>query len=174
MTQTPEPQAPDIQTPARRPGWLRWLLLVSLALNLLVAGVVVGHLFGDGPDRRVPRADQMGGPLTFALSKEDRREIGKSLRREYREGRPSRSQIAADYRSVIDTLRADPFDRARLEEVFARQLTSATSRIAIGQRLLLERIEGMDTADRRAFADRLEEGLERHKRRDEERERPER
>ena len=76
MTQTPDNLAPDKSTSARTPLWLRIIFFLSLALNLLVAGLVIGHMLGDGPDRRVPRVDRMGGPMTFALSHEDRRAIG--------------------------------------------------------------------------------------------------
>ena len=151
------------QTPEkpRRRGLLRIVLFVSLALNLLVAGAVVGHFLNDRPDRRVPRVDRMGGPLTFALTHEDRRAIGHALRREYRKDRPSREEIAADYRDVIGALRADPFDATRVQASLDRQLNAATDRIALGQRLLMERIVEMSAEDRAAFADRLEEGVQR-------------
>ncbi|EAQ01925.1 hypothetical protein OB2597_00870 [Pseudooceanicola batsensis HTCC2597] len=153
---------PDTKGPGGRLGWLRWLLFASLALNLLIAGIVVGHAVADPPDRRVPRVDRIGGPLTFALDHEDRRAIGKALRREYREARPSRSEIAGQYRNAIAALRADPYDPEQLETVFENQLDAARERMEIGQRLLLERIAAMDPTERRAFADRLEEGVERH------------
>jgi uncharacterized membrane protein len=114
----------------------------------------------DEPDRKVPRVDRIGGPLTFALSHDDRKEIGKALRQQYRQGRPTRAQIQEEYQQAITALRADPYDRAGLEAVFAAQLAGATERVAIGQRLLLERIAQMSSDERRAFADRLEEGLE--------------
>ena len=156
MTDTTEKTAPQT-----RLGRWRWLLLASLALNLMVAGVVIGHALGDGPGRKVPRVDRIGGPMTFALSHDDRRQIGEALRREYKDGRPSRAQIKAEYSDVITALRSDPYDRARLEAVFARQLSGATDRMAVGQRLLLERIATMTTAERQAFAERLEDGLSR-------------
>jgi len=159
MTNTPDPK-PTGQKP-RRLGWLRWVLLPSLALNLLVVGLVVGHVIGDKPDRRVPRVDRMGGPMTFALSHEDRREIGKALRQEYRESRPSRDAIRQQYQDVIAALRAEPFDKAALEAVFEAQLAGANQRVAIGQKVLMDRIETMSPEERAGFASRLEEGLKR-------------
>ena len=147
------------QTSTRSPLWLRGLLFVSLCLNLLVAGSVIGHLFADGPERKVPRVDRMGGPMTFALTPEDRHEIGKSLRAEYRAGRPSRREVLADYQSVITALRADPFDPAAVQASFDSQLEASTERIAIGQQILMDRLTAMSPEDRHRFADRLEEGL---------------
>ncbi|WP_407492773.1 periplasmic heavy metal sensor [Pseudooceanicola sp. MF1-13] len=160
MTGNPQTSAP--QGPAsRKLGWLRWILLPSLALNLLVLGLIAGHVIFDEPDRRVPRVDRMGGPLTFALSHEDRREIGDALRREYRDARPSRAELQAQYQDVIAALRQDPYDRAAIEQAFADQLDGVTQRVAVGQKVLLDRIESMSADERSAFADRLEEGLKR-------------
>ena len=59
----------------RSPLWMRILLGVSLALNLAVAGLVVGaslRLIGpDGP----PAPHTFGGALIRALPHDDRREI---------------------------------------------------------------------------------------------------
>ena len=145
----------------RRMGWpLRLVFLVSLGLNLLVAGVVAGHLISGPPDRP-PRVDRMAGPLTFALDEEDRRAIGRDLRRAYRAERPSHDRIAEEYRGVVAALRSDPFDAGAVEAALQNQIKSATRRITLGQEMLMDRIAGMSAADRSAFADRLEEGLTR-------------
>lgn len=153
-------QSPDTGKTPRKLGSLRWILLPSLAINLLVLGLFVGHLVVDEPDRKVPRVDRMSGPLTFALSHEDRREIGKALRKEYRDARPTRAEVRAEYQSVIAALQAEPYDRAALEAVFAAQLAGATERVAIGQKLLLTRIAAMTPDQRQEFAARLQEGLD--------------
>lgn len=156
MTQSPTPQ------PAKRtPVWLRLVLLISLAANILVLGAVVGHFLRDDPKGRVPRVDRIEAPMTFALSQKDRREIGDALRREYRQNRPTREEIQSQYRGIIAALRADPFDPAAVAEGFARQRQATQSRIEIGHDLLLQHLTTMSAADRKAFADRLEEGLKR-------------
>jgi uncharacterized membrane protein len=166
MTQTPDNMALDKSTSARTPLWLRIIFFLSLALNLLVAGLVIGHMLGDGPDRRVPRVDRMGGPMTFALSHEDRRAIGDALRKEYRENDRPRHSRDAQYRAFIAALRSDPYDAGRLADLLTDQREDAEERIALGHRLLLERISAMSAPDRAAFADRLEEGLNRRHDRD--------
>ena len=55
----------------------------------------------------------------------------------------------------VDRLVSDP------DASLDRQLNAATDRIALGQRLLMERIVEMSAEDRAAFADRLEEGVQR-------------
>lgn len=152
-------------TPPRRttrtPIWLRLVLFASLAVNLLIFGAVAGHVLRDKPHGRVPRMDRFEAPMTFALTPEDRRAIGKALRRDYRENRPSREEITAEYQGVIAALRADPFQPELVERAFERQRASAATRMEIGQALLMQRLTEMSAQDRHDFADRLEEGLKR-------------
>ncbi len=160
MTDRPPTPRPDRRPPLRL--WLRVLLFASLAVNLLIAGMAISFfLFHDGPRGRPPRVDQVGGPLTHALSHEDRRAIGRALWREYRDDRPARSAIRAEYRDIIAALRAQPYDPAPVAESLGRQLAHVTERQKLGHDLLLQRLERMTPAEREAFADRLEEGLER-------------
>lgn len=163
MTQSTQNPAPNPNPGGirRTPLWLRAVLFVSLALNLLVIGTVAGHVLLDEPKGKVPRVDRMEAPMTFALSQDDRRAIGKALRKEYRDNRPSREEIMAEYEGVITALRADPFRPEMVEEAFRRQRAAASDRIEIGQKLLMDRLTAMTPDERHAFADRLEEGLRR-------------
>ncbi|MGR3455112.1 periplasmic heavy metal sensor [Pseudooceanicola sp.] len=160
MSETPTP------APMRR--WQKILLVLSLAVNLLIVVAVASFVLSHDRDRRhrPPRVDQMGGPLTHALSREDRREIGREIWRSYRDGRPSREDIRAEYDAVIAALRAEPYDPAVVERSLQRQLDFAVERQALGQRLLLERLAEMTPKERAAFADRLQEGLDRVRERD--------
>lgn len=157
--------APNTSPDAKRGPrlWLRVIVFVSLAMNLLILGAVVGMLvlgprFGDRP--HPPRVDRAGGPLTAALNREDKREIGRKLRRLYRDGRPNREAVRAEYREVIAALRADPFDATRVEASLKRQLNAVTERQALGHEVLLDHLGAMSVEARRAYAHRLEEGLE--------------
>ncbi len=146
-----------------KPG-LRVLLFTSLALNLLVAGLVigavVGHRFGeDGP--RPPRLDRAGGPMTMALSHEDRHAIGLEMRKAYREKRPTRADMRAEYARVIAALRAVPFDPSAVRAAMDRQMAGIAARGELGRDLLLHRLETMSDDDRSAYAERLEEVIER-------------
>ncbi|MGR3374262.1 periplasmic heavy metal sensor [Pseudooceanicola nanhaiensis] len=147
--------------PMRR--WQKVLLALSLAVNLLIVVAVASFVLTHDGDRRhrPPRVDQMGGPLTGALSREDRREIGRALWRSYRDGRPSRADMRAELADVIAALRREPYDPAVVEQSLQKQLEFAVERQELGQRLLRERLAAMTPAERAAFADRLEEGLER-------------
>lgn len=162
----------DTSNPAPMRRWQKILLILSLAVNLLIVVAVASFVLSHDRDRRhrPPRVDQMGGPLTQSLSREDRREIGREIWRAYRDGRPAREDIRAEYEAVIAALRAEPYDPAVVERSLQRQLDFAVERQALGQRLLLERLAAMAPGERAAFADRLEAGLERARDRDRARE----
>ena len=138
---------------------LRWVLVVSLALNLLVAGLVVGAaLRDDGPRRHM----EIGpGPLAKALSEADRRAILAELRERPGVGPPGREERRQAMAEVLAALRTEPFDRERAEAALASQAERlATVERAI-QDAMIARVASMSPEERAAFADRLETELER-------------
>lgn len=158
MTGTPPPSAPR-----RAPRWMKIVLVVSVALNLLIAAMVVGAVFArdrdgfDHSDRAMMR-DLGRTPFVSALDFSDRRALGRSLR----DGpRPDRADLAARFEAVLGALRRDPFDRAALEAELATARTAASARQARIEAVLLDRLEGMSASERRAYADRLDRSLRR-------------
>lgn len=152
--------------PSAAPRWMRWLLVASLALNLLIGGLFLGSAFTDGgPGRRPRPADMALGPLASALAPEDRHAILGSLRgRE--ELRPlTREERATAFGELVAALRAEPFDAARA----SRAIVERSSRVAQAeeamQEALVARLAAMSPADRAAFADRLEDEIKRGPRR---------
>ena len=138
-------------------GGVKVLLFSSLALNLLVAGLVVGALLAHRGDHEnhPPRLDRISGPMTRALSLEDKRVIGKSMRAAYRDMWPSRADSRADYDAMAAALRADPFDPEDVRAAMERQLEIVGRRANLGRELLLDRLSAMSPEERAGFADRL-------------------
>lgn len=160
--------APDPAPQPRTPGKVKALLVVSLALNLLVAGLVAGAWLRDGRPGTRDR-DPGFGPFGEALSPEDRRELRRAFMARMPEMRENRAALKADLQDVVAALRADPFDPAALSAAMDAALARMAGRIEVGQELLVQRITAMDAAERAAFADRLEAALERGPRRGPER-----
>lgn len=157
MTETPQTPAPKA---AKGSG--RWLLIMSLTLNLLVLGVVVGGLVAHGG--RLPRpggGDISLGVFTEALSEADRATMRRAAMAQVPEFREMRRAARADHARMIAALRAEPWDRADLEAVMAANRTRTLERMEWGQRMILERVAAMTPDERRAFAARLEQGLRR-------------
>ena len=149
--------------PGRTSQWMRWVLVISLALNLLIVGAAAGWMLKGGKHGRhhPSRLDHIGGPMTRALSHEDRHAIRSEMRKAFRKENGPRAQQRALIRQIVEELRKDPFN----PEVVAAHMTSQrdilNQRLSLGQSLLLDRLSAMDTAERSEFADRLEDNMKR-------------
>lgn len=158
-----DPQTPDIK-PGR--SWLKIALLGSLALNLLVVGAVVGSRLGDKPNARNDRAEirQLGtsiGPYGRALSREDRRALGREFAQNARGLRATRQEMRALGEQVVSALRVEPFDAGAVRALLDQQIAKGQEMQRMGQGLLVERLEAMTPETRATFADNLEQMLKR-------------
>ncbi|WP_299843278.1 periplasmic heavy metal sensor [uncultured Roseovarius sp.] len=145
--------------------WVRVLLVFSLALNLLVLGTVGGAMltWSKWRSHDPPRLDLAGGPLTQALTREDRRAIARQMRKTYRDnGGVPRADMKAELEALVRDLKADPFEPALVKKRLARHRGVFRERFALGQSLLLERLTQMQPKERVAYADRLLRALEKH------------
>lgn len=164
----------DFPTPvaAKRPRrWPKVLLAISLFFNLLVLGAIAGAHLRDGPDMgRSPAPDRAAmhatgfAPFFDALPREARGEIGKALRARGDSARPDRAALEAEFARIIAVLKAEPFDRAALEEVMAAQQARVSARVEAGRSALLDVLAGMSPAERAAFAERMEQRMVRGER----------
>lgn len=157
MTQTEEikPKAPN--------RGLRIALAVSVALNLGILGMMAGAWFNHvGPGGRSGDFRDLGfGPFTEALSHDDRAALRKAFIAKMPDMREARRAMRQTQQDLLAALRADPFDRARLETVLAIQSDRSASQLAMGQSLLKDLLVQMTPEARHSFADRLEERLSR-------------
>ena len=158
----PPPPAPGPSAPPAPSGgrWLKLALAVSVALNLAVAGLALGAWLGDGPRKGMPR-DLSFGPFTEALSDKDRRALRRDLMGRLGEFRTSREAARAEFSGFLAALRADPFDPEGLKAALAAIETRNAERLELGRSLIEKRLIEMTPEERRAFADRLERGIER-------------
>jgi len=147
--------------------WLRVVLFASLAINLLIVGMVAGVLLRGGPAPRAhPRADvpffDLGnGPIGRALSNDSRQQIGRGMSAREPALRANRAEIRAQYGELIRALRQDPFDPELVDRIISAQQRKLLARQNIGKNLLVGHVAEM-TADQRAvYANRLERFLQR-------------
>ncbi len=152
--------------PAKPRRRFRILLGVSLALNLLVIGAVVGAAFNGPPSRdRAPGVREISAPYVGAFDRTTKRE----MRGEMRKRLPARSDsIAAnkaDYARFLALVRAETFDAAQAGAIMEGQLARAANFQRIGRELSIEKISAMSLQERNAYADRVEGWLERKSKR---------
>lgn len=144
------------------PGWIKAVLVVSLSLNLLIAGAVVGSVFSGGrwsPDHGRHMAG--GGPMARALSEDDRRFIRQRMTMEFMSDREVRGAYRDEMTALLADLRADPYDPEAVEARMAGMRAHFLHRFETGQALLGERLAEMSRAERAAYAERLEAALSR-------------
>ncbi|MBM9596067.1 periplasmic heavy metal sensor [Roseitranquillus sediminis] len=153
----PAPSAP------RR--WTSILLAVSLALNLLVVGIVVGFVFDShGPERwrDRPAAGQFGrNPLIAALDEEERRRMLEDMRQRAEPLRENREALRQRFETMLTLLRAEPFEPDALRAALAEQRRAASDRQALGEELLIARLAAMTPNARAAYAERLDRAFAR-------------
>lgn len=144
-------------------GRLRGVLFVSLALNLIVAGLIIGALLSGGGPGRYARDHHDGRdgvtPYTRAMNETQKREIRTSLRGAFdnrADRQAQRPDLEGDYRAALDVLRTDPFDAAAMTEILDRQSNRAETRRKIGQTVLSDFISAMTPEERLAYAERLQ------------------
>ncbi|MEO0938575.1 MAG: periplasmic heavy metal sensor [Pseudomonadota bacterium] len=150
------------EAPRRRtPLWLRITLAVSLALNLLIVGMVVGVFvrFGGGPPPRA--AVDFAVPYVRALAPAQRRAVFRDVRARGEDAPMRRAARARSYATVVEALRAQPFDPAALKALVRAQAEGAAQLQRTAQAAWLGLVAQMSDAERAAYADRVAEFAQR-------------
>ena len=144
-----------------RPG-LRVLLFCSLAANLVIVGLVAGAVVGNKRvgDRPPPDADLVGA-YTRALDAKDRRALEREIRDGYRAKGGDRAAVREAYSNMLAALRQVPFDPAAVEATVSKQAELAFERRGVAQEIWLKHVTEMTDAERKAYADRVEELMNR-------------
>jgi len=147
---------------------MRLVLVASLALNLLVAGLVIGNLLAERgrDDRRNSTAERVlrdigNVPFVMALEREDRDDLARALIGRRDELRENRARLRDRFEAVLAVLRAESFDPDALRTLLAEQRSTLIERQRLGEDLLIERLEQMSPAERAGYADRLDKSLRR-------------
>lgn len=148
--------------PRRVAVWVKGVLAVSLAVNLLIVGLVAGFFLSTGPggDDRSRALTTLGlGPFAVALTREDREALLARIDREAQRG--ARREIGGAMRDLGAILRSEPFDRDAASAVL-RQTRGAAERLqAQGHDALLDQLQAMTPEARRALSERLQRTLRR-------------
>ncbi|PLX44702.1 MAG: hypothetical protein C0605_02110 [Hyphomicrobiales bacterium] len=117
MSDTPESPQPAAAPPARR-NWLKILLIISVSLNLLIAGAIISRFVAV---KRMIQAQGMGAPglmlregrrIMRAVSPERRDELHKMVRPHREILARSRAEIAGARAEIARLMRAEPLDKA--------------------------------------------------------------
>lgn len=142
----------------RTPRWVRVTLVLSLALNLMLAGLIGGAaLLRHGPPGITEGRDLGVIPFLAALPREERRALFLALRDDAGPLRDNRRALQEEARGTLAALRAEPFNAEAFAARLAAQRARVAERVSVGDRALVKRLSEMQPEARAAFADRLEE-----------------
>ncbi|GAA0285532.1 periplasmic heavy metal sensor [Rhodovulum strictum] len=155
----------------RTPVWVRVALVASLALNLMVLGVVGGAVLKRDMPPRAGFVPGDYGPYSRALSEPDREALRAAYRAEAPRLRENREAVRQSFRDLQAALRAEPYDHARVVALVEAQQARVQDHATLMRGLTLDRVAAMNPEERAAFADRLERVLRRGPPREHERER---
>lgn len=159
MSDTPnDAMGAPVAKPSRK---IKTALVLSLAVNLLVVGLIAGAAVRGGGLRRMGGPpDVMFGPLTEALTREDRKALRGRFMQASPDFRSERAQQRDEFAKLADLLRADQWDAAAAAALFDQQAQRGAARMQAGRRALLDYFASLSPEARKAMADRLEHGLE--------------
>lgn len=162
-------QSESSQKAGKKPmvGWARVLLFVSLAVNLLIAGMVAGAVFRNTGERADGNAlrDMGFGFFGAAMTQGDRRAIGREMANRSGELRANRENVRDQMALFLQALRAVPYDSDAVFELSGNLQSKLAERQRIGQIALLDRIAAMSDQQRANYANRLERAMKRGPRR---------
>lgn len=149
----------DAKHPTRgTPRWLRILLVLSLGVNISVAGLAIGSAYKWRTDGGPPRSlDLSLGPLSRALGPEDRRAVIEEMRSRGDGQRPGFREIRGRSEDLLILLRAEEFDAGAFADALDQIRDMALAFQDDGQVAMIARISEMSPDERRALADRLQE-----------------
>ncbi len=141
---------------------LRVALIWSLAVNLLVLGSIGGAIvkYRQSGGEQVTVSD---GPNPFlrALTRKDARKLRSVMHSGLGPLAQRRAQSQANLRALLVALRAETFSAETLTAKFHAISAANQARVEIGQDAILDHLLTLDALGRAAFADRLEEAIQR-------------
>jgi len=143
-------------TPKRQaPRWMKITLVMSLAANMAVIGIIAGFAMR-GPMWQ-PHRDGMA-ELLRGMPPEHLREMRSELfghRDNLREGLRGQRELTSD---LATTLRATPFNPDAFADVLARQRGRLSEIQLISHNALVARVTGMSDEERARYAEALSRG----------------
>lgn len=137
----------------RRWPWTRIVLVVSLAFNLAVIGIVAGHVLTGGPDRR--GADIGFGRYGAAMPEPHRRTMLHAMRADRPHWEATREGLRDGRARLAAALTAEPFDPAAVAAVLAEDRRLIGDLAERGTAILVAQVERMSPDERRAYAKAL-------------------
>ena len=133
--------------------WVKGLLIVSLGVNLLIAGTGIGIALRDQPIRE--RSPDAVSFLSFALPQEHRDALRNQLISRRSELQANRAEMSNLRREMIRALEAEPFEISEVESILQRQRDRFLNLGELAHSALLERVAALSPEERAIYVQSL-------------------
>jgi uncharacterized membrane protein len=143
---------------------MRIVFFLSLAVNLLVVGALVGVLVTKPKTRHrsMHASRNLVRPCIKALDPKDRQAFQTEMAQSYKRSSGGQRIGAQTRKAAFELLTADLFVRANFSNHLTRQLDYIKTIQGAGVKILLNRIVAMNMAERLAYTARLETHMRRN------------
>lgn len=141
---------------SKREKWKTRVLVGSLALNLLIIGLIAGMAFrGPSFDKNRKPPQDLLFHMVSAMPDEHRREVGREFRQARDKMRPKVTNLRELKASLADALTEPEFTIERVEVIFTQHARIVQDISQGGRIILLGQIKQMTAQDRQIFAEQL-------------------
>ncbi|MBL4807530.1 MAG: periplasmic heavy metal sensor [Rhodobacteraceae bacterium] len=135
--------------------WVKILLVVSLGLNLMIVGVVVGVAVNGPPVFRAPQNHDAVGFLSNALPDQNRHQLRRELVDHRDTFRAGRNALRGLRSQMIEALQQEPFDIDQIEQLLKSQRGQFISLGELAHDALIGQIAELSPAERAEYVERL-------------------
>lgn len=146
------------------PGWMKLLLILSLSVNVAIAGVVGGNAIrhwqqgvASGKWQNEPGLDRRQTRILRMVPDARRAEARAILLARQDEYKAARETMRATQQALIEAIRQEPLNPERLAAALAERRQASGRMWGIGYEQMAEIVHRLDAAERAELANRLEE-----------------
>ncbi len=146
------------------PGWMKLLLIVSLSVNVAIAGLVGGSAIrhwqqgiASGKWQNEPGLDRRQTRILRMVPDARRDEARTILLARRDEYKSARETMRAAQQALVEAIRQDPLDPDRLTAALAERRAASGRMWGIGYEQMAEIVLRLDAAERAELAERLEQ-----------------
>ena len=146
------------------PGWMKLLLILSLSVNVAIAGLVGGsairhwqHGAASGKWQNEPGLDRRQSRILRMVPDARREEARTILLARQDEYKAARETMRAAQQALVEAIRQEPLDPDRLAAALAERRAASGRMWGIGYEQMVNIVHRLNAAERAELAKRLEE-----------------
>ena len=145
-----------------RPSRGLWKIIfaISLTVNITVLGILGGAAMKFNKDPHAGKTQlrerHIGSIYIRALSRDQKRELGRRMRELERNHKQNGGKTEAGFQEAVHILRKADFDQEKFETVIRGYAERSNQRLKIAQMTLLSHINSMNITEQSAYVDHIE------------------